>query len=80
MSKFKIITKSYDTHTSTLGFALGSLGLVFYAREYWKYKSWFVVPGLSVDYVSGYDYYVDIEIKILFLGFGLRFIKRRTKK
>jgi len=38
--------------------------------------------GVSVDAVNGYDRYVDIEAKILFVGIGIRFIwiKRKVKR
>lgn len=73
---------SKDKHTAQIGGHVGRVGVYLYAREYWKYKSWFIVPGVSVDAVNGYDCYVDIEAKILFVGIGIRFIwiKRKVKR
>lgn len=68
-----IIRNNGDVHTAQIGFHIGQVGVSVYVREYWKYKSWFVVPGVSVDVVNGYDRYVDIEAKILFVGIGIRF-------
>lgn len=73
-----IIRNNGDVHTAQIGFHIGRVGVSVYVREYWKYKSWFIIPGVSVDAVNGY---VDIEAKILFVGIGIRFIwiKRKAK-
>ena len=57
------------------------IGIYLFARQYLKYNSWFIFPGVSVDAVNGYDRYLDVELKVLFLGFGVRFIwiKRKSK-
>lgn len=75
-----IIRNNGDVHTAQIGFHIGRVGVSVYVREYWKYKSWFIVPGVSVDAVN--DRYVDIEAKILFVGIGIRFIwiKRKVKR
>jgi hypothetical protein len=77
-----IIRNNGDVHTAQIGFYAGRVGVSVYVREYWKYKSWFIIPGVSVDAVNGYDRYVDIEAKILFVGIGIRFIwiKRKVKR
>ena len=77
-----IIPNNGDVHTAQIGVHIGRVGICVYVREYWKYKSWFIVPGVSVDAVNGYDRYVDIEVKILFVGIGIRFIciKRKVKR
>jgi hypothetical protein len=74
-----IIRNNGDVHTAQIGFHIGRVGVSVYVREYWKYKSWFIIPGVSVDAVNGY---VDIEAKILFVGIGIRFIwiKRKVKR
>jgi hypothetical protein len=63
-------------------FHIWRFGLYLFAREYLKYNQYFIVPGVSVDAVNGYDRYVDIEAKILFVGIGIRFIwiKRKVKR
>ena len=77
-----IIRNNGDVHTAQFGFRFWRFGIVGYVREYWKYKSWFIVPGVSVDAVSGYDRYLDIEAKVLFVGVGIRliWIKRKVKR
>lgn len=67
-------------HMVQLGFHIWRFGLYLFAREYLKYNSWFIVPGVSVDAVNGYDRYLDIEIKLLCIGFGIRFIWIKSKK
>lgn len=71
---------SKDNHTAQIGGHVGRVGVYLYAREYWKYKSFQF--GLSIDAVNGYNRYVDIEAKILFVGIGIRFIwiKRKVKR
>ena len=77
-----IIRNNGDVHTAQIGFHIGRVGVSVYVLEYWKYKSSFIIPGVSVDAVNGYDRYVDIEAKILFFGIGIRFIwiKRKVKR
>ena len=56
MSKKEIgvIPNNGDVHTAQIGFHIWRFGICVYVREYWKYKSWFIVPGVSVDAVNGY--------------------------
>lgn len=71
---------SKDKHTLQTGIHVGRVGVYVYAREYWQYHSWQF--GVSIDAINGYDLYVDIEAKILFIGIGIRFIwiKRKVKR
>lgn len=71
---------SKDKHTVQTGIHVGRVGVYVYAREYWQYDSWQF--GVSIDAINGYDRYVDIEAKILFVGIGIRFIwiKRKVKR
>lgn len=66
-------------HDVLFGFHVWRIGLYLFAREYLKYNQYFIVPGVSVDAVNGYDRYLDIEAKILFVGFGIRFIWIKVK-
>jgi len=68
------------THTAQIGFHIWRLGLFAYAREYWQYNSWFIIPGVSIDAVNGYDRYFDLEVKFLFIGLGIRFVWIKRKK
>lgn len=71
---------SKDKHTVQTGIHVGRVGVYVYAREYRQYHSWQF--GVSIDAINGYDRYVDIEAKILFVGIGIRFIwiKRKVKR
>lgn len=71
---------SKDKHTVQTGIHVGRVGVYVYAREYWQNHSWQF--GVSIDAINGYDRYVDIEAKILFVGIGIRFIwiKRKVKR
>lgn len=71
---------SKDKHTVQTGIHVGRVGVYVYAREYWQCHSWQF--GVSIDAINGYDRYVDIEAKILFVGIGIRFIwiKRKVKR
>lgn len=68
---------SKDKHTAQIGAHVRRVGVYLYAREYWKYKSWQF--GVSFDAVNGYDRYVDVELKILCFGVGIRFIWIKCK-
>lgn len=74
--------KKERRHMAQIGFHIGRVGLFLYGREYLKYNSWFIVPGVTVDAVNGYDRYLDVELKALFVGVGIRFIwiKRKGAK
>lgn len=47
-----IIRNNGDVHTAQIGFHIGRVGVSVYVLEYWKYKSWFIIPGVSVDAVN----------------------------
>lgn len=68
---------SKDKHTVQTGIHVGRVGVYVYAREYHSWQF-----GVSIDAINGYDRYVDIEAKILFVGIGIRFIwiKRKVKR
>lgn len=72
----------YRRQIRQFGFHIWRFGLFLYGREYMKYNSWFIVPGVTVDVVNGIDFYVDFELKALFVGVGIRFvwIKRKIKQ
>jgi hypothetical protein len=69
-------------HMVQIRFHIWRFGLCLYCREYLKYNSWFIFPGVTVDAVNGYDRYLDVELKALFVGVGIRFIwiKRKGKR
>lgn len=66
----------------SIGLTLGSISIYLYFHEWIKYKEWYI-PGLSISYNSGFGSFMDLEIKLLYFGFGLRFAfwpKKRRKK
>lgn len=66
--------------TIMIGKIISKIGIFFFARQYIKYKSLILTPCMSIDYVNGYDRYIDIEIKFLVFGVGMRVIKIISKK
>ena len=61
-----------EKHCAVWGFHIKRFGIYFYAREYWKYKSFQF--GLSFDYLNGKDKALDVELKFACAGIGTRFI------
>lgn len=72
MSKFSFLCSKKESSYESMGIRFCRLGMCLYAREYLKYNSWFIIPGISIDIINGYDFYIDIEVKSLFFGFGIR--------
>lgn len=62
------------------GFHVSRFGLYFFGRNAWKYRQFYVVPGVAVEMVRGRDYYIDVEIKLLCFGFGVRFIWLKNRR
>lgn len=54
------------------GFHIGRFGLFFYAENYVRYNQVYT-PAVVVECVGGYSRYLDVELKILCFGFGIRF-------
>lgn len=52
----------------------GRLGLSLYGRSFWQYRQFFLLPTVTAEYGKGYDVHVDLEIKLLCFGIGVRFI------
>lgn len=69
-------------HMVQIGLRIWRLGFYIFGREYLKYNNWYVIPGVSVSSVNGYDRYFDLEIKFLFVGLGFRIVlvKQKNKK
>jgi predicted RND superfamily exporter protein len=63
-----------------IGLFVLKLGLFIVFRQYIKYNIWYLIPGVSVNWVNGYDYYFDIEIKFLFIGVAFRVVWRKNLK
>ena len=61
-------------HDVQIGLHLWRIGLFIFMREYFKYKSWFILPGVSIDFIKGYDRCISIEIKFLCFGVGVNLI------
>ena len=75
-----IIRNNGDVHTAQIGFHIGRVVVSVYVREYWKYKSWFIIPGVSVDAVNGYTTVMLIlrrKYCLSALAYGLYGLKER---
>lgn len=68
MSQVELIP---EKHAAYFGIYLGRLGLFLFGREYIKYHS--LQFGLAVDHIKHDDAYLDIELKFLMFGIGIRF-------
>lgn len=66
--------KKERKHDIQIGFHFWKVGIYLFCREYLKYNSWFIIPGVSIDGINGYDRYLDVELKLLCFGVGVRFI------
>lgn len=47
----------------TIGFHIGRIGFYLYLQSLWKYKQFYLTPGVMVEGVKGHDVYFDFEIK-----------------
>lgn len=54
----------------TIGFHIGRIGFYLYLQSLWKYKQFYLTPGVMVEGVKGHDVYLDIEIKLLCFSAG----------
>lgn len=60
----------------TIGFHIGRIGFYLYLQSLWKYKQFYLTPGVMVEGVKGHD----IEIKLLCFSVGFRLIWIKTKR
>lgn len=52
------------------------LGISIYVRSFYKYKSFYIIPGLTAEYLKlATKTDIDFEIKILCFGVGIKFFK-----
>lgn len=68
--------------TIQLGAKIWRFGMFIFAREYFQYNSWYIIPGVSIDILKGIDLCIDVECKFLCVGVGVRFIivKQKNKQ
>jgi hypothetical protein len=66
-------------HMWQIGLSIWRVGVFVFAREYAKYNTYYVVPGVVLSAVNGYDRYFDLELKVLCFGIGIRFIWIKKK-
>lgn len=65
----------------TIGFHIGRIGFYLYLQSLWKYKQFYLTPGVMVEGVKGHDvFYFDFEIKLLCFAVGVRLIWIKTKR
>jgi len=56
-----------------LTFSLSKLGFAVFARTFWKYKEFYIIPGVVVSFANLESRRkLDIEIKILCFGIGFQ--------
>ena len=74
-----IIPNNGDVHTAQIGVHIGRVGVCVYVREYWKYKSWFIIPGVSVDAATVTTVTLTLRRKYCLsaLAYGLYGLKER---
>lgn len=57
-----------------IGGSIMKLGAYLYLINYSGNNVWMIFPGLSVSWGNGESFrFIDIEVKLLCLGMGLRF-------
>lgn len=57
---------------------IGKFGISFYVRSFWKYKTFYIVPGFTLEYLNGaMQKQVDFELKILCFGIGIKLFKKK---
>lgn len=54
------------------GFHIGRFGLFLFVENYSRYNQIYT-PALVFEFVGGSSRYFDVELKILCIGFGIRF-------
>lgn len=64
----------------SIGFHIWRIGIYLYLQNLWKYRQIYLFPGLMIEGVNGNDRYFDIEVKIIFLSFGIRLIWIKNQK
>lgn len=64
----------------TTGFHIGRIGFYLYLQGLWRYKQFYLTPGVTVEGVKGHDVYLDIGIKLLCFSVGFRLIWIKTKR
>lgn len=52
-----------------IGIKIGTFSVYLYVRSFWKYKQFFILPAVTVEFVSRS---LDLELKHLCFGIGLR--------
>lgn len=78
--KLQLTNNRTDREMKTIGFHIGRIGFYLYLQSLWKYKQFYLTPGVMVEGVKGHDVYLDIEIKLLCFSVGFRLIWIKTKR
>ena len=52
-----------------IGFKIKTFSVYLYMRSFWRYRQFFLLPAVSVEFVNRS---LDLELKILCFGIGLR--------
>nr|DAD82461.1 MAG TPA: hypothetical protein [Siphoviridae sp. ctHMI2] len=61
----------------TIGF-IGCIEFHLYIQSLWKYKQFYLMPGVMVEGIKGHGFY--FEIKFLCLAVGVRLVCIKAQK
>lgn len=64
----------------TIGFHIGRIEFHLYIQSLWKYKQFYLMPGVMVEGVKGHGFYFDFEIKFLCFAVGVRLAWIKAKR
>lgn len=59
-------------------FSILKVGIGFHARQFWKYKTFYIIPGVTIE-ANNNDYWanIQIELNILCFGLGIKFFRKK---
>lgn len=46
----------------TIGFHIERIGFYLYLQSLWKYKQFYLTPGVMVEGVKGHDVYLELKL------------------
>lgn len=58
----------------TKGIHIWRFGLYVFIQSLLRYRQFYLLPTLMIEYVKGKDIYIDVEFKLLCFSFGVRLI------
>lgn len=58
-------------------FTILKVGITFHARQFWKYKCFWIVPGVTVGVNSDFHNRIEIELNFLCFAIGVSLFKKK---